>query len=44
MLLDEEAVEIERLLKDQVYLSKKAGEAHQLLLQTSQQPGQQVAQ
>ena len=28
MLLDEEAVEIERLLKDQVYLSKKAGEAH----------------
>jgi len=36
MLLDETAVDIDRLLKDQAYLNGKVLEAHQLLIQTQQ--------
>jgi hypothetical protein len=34
MLLDESAVELEQLLKDQRYLNQKVIEAHNLLSQT----------
>lgn len=38
MLLDETAVDIDRLLKDQAYLNGKVHEAHQLLVQTQPTP------
>jgi hypothetical protein len=44
MLLDENAVDLERLLKDQAYLNDKVREAHQLLLQTQSQTPQAMPQ